>query len=503
MEQAQHTLEALIAIAHTINSIERSEVLLEKVLEVAMETLGAERGFILLKSGEKAEGFEVKSSFNFSHSQLDNTVRVSTSVVHHVLQNGEPVLVYEAPTDERFQTADSIVLQKIQSIACVPLTSMKRQIGAIYLDCLSDRTRFKRTNLPFLGAFASLAAIAIEKVGATQALKEENQQLRQEVQRTFKVTEIIGKSPKMKELFRLISLLANKDTSALVLGESGVGKELVARAIHYNGHRKNKPFLALFCGSLPDNLLESELFGYKRGAFTGALTDKIGLFEAAHGGTIFLDEVGDLSHSLQTALLRVLQEGEIKRLGENETRKVDVRIISATNKPLKEMVAAGDFREDLYYRLNTIALSVPSLRERTEDIPLLANHFLKKLADEGQDVSISPETLRMLESYRWPGNVRELENVIERALVLVAGDTITPAEFDLQADEVPVSSVADTQDMYRQILSEGAPLMEIERQLVMASLEMHNQNLSQAARKLGVTRSWIHYRMKKWDSQTA
>lgn len=504
MEQARTSLEALIEIAHKINSIEDSDVLLEKVLEIAMDTLGAERGFILLKSTDRNEGFEVKSVFNFSEQQLSNTVRLSTSVVHRVLHTGEPVLVYEAPTDERFQAAESIILQQIQSIACVPLSSMRRQVGAIYLDCLSDRTRFRRDNLPFLGAFASLAAIAIDKAGIHQALKDENRQLRTEVQHAFRVSEIVGKSPKMKELFRLISLLANKNTSVLIHGESGVGKELVARAIHYNGRRKDEPFMALFCGSLPDNLLESELFGYKKGAFTGALTDKIGLFEAADNGTIFLDEVGDLSHSMQTALLRVLQEGEIKRVGENETRQVNVRVISATNKPLKEMVAAGDFREDLFYRLNTFTLDVPALRQRKEDIPLLAQHFLKKLNEAESPVTgIAPEALKLMESHNWPGNVRELENAIERALVLATDSLLSAEHFDLeQGISASFTNGKTSTEAIRQLVDDEIPMMEVEHRMVKCALEQNNDNLSKVARKLGVTRSWIHYRMKKWDSQT-
>ena len=350
------------------------------MLEIASKTLNADRGFILLANEEKSDGFEVYSTHNLSKEQLGDVVKVSTSVVHRVLQTGEPVILYEALGDKQFGLARSIVVQKIRSIACVPLRIKRRQIGAIYMDCLTDRGRFEKANLPFLEAFSNMAAVAIENARFYQSLREENRQLRKEIQQINGFDEIVGQSPAMRDLFGIINRLLDTDATVLVHGESGTGKELVARAIHYNGHRKSKPFIAMFCGSLPDTLLESELFGYKKGAFTGANSDKPGLFEVADGGTLFLDEVGDLSPSLQTALLRVLQEGEVKRIGETHVRHVDVRIVSASNKSLEELIEAGEFREDLYYRLNTIPVTTPPLRERLEDIPLLANYFLDKYA---------------------------------------------------------------------------------------------------------------------------
>jgi Nif-specific regulatory protein len=281
------------------------------------------------------------------------------------------------------------------------------------------------------------------------------------------------------------------DTDATILlgGESGTGKELIARAIHYNGHRKDRPFVAIFCGSLPDDLLESELFGHVRGAFTGAIADKKGLFEAADGGTVFLDEVGDLSPKLQTALLRVLQAGELKRVGDTQTRRVDVRLISATNKDLKAEIAERVFREDLYYRLNTIHIELPPLRQRREDIPLLAAHFLDRFATGSRAHlrGFTPEALDVLRRYRWPGNVRELENTVERAAVLARGTLITPADLRLPGDEAAPSFDPDL------------PLKEVERLHVRRALEQHDGNVSETARLLGVSRRWLHYRLKEWD----
>src|SRR5690606_4071696 len=268
------SLEALSEIALTINSIQDPDDLLEKVLEIAMEELDAERGFILLTSDTSPRGFEVKNSRNFTEEQIGD---LSTSVVHEVLQSGEPVLLYEALSDERYRDTESIVLQQIQSIACVPLSIKTRQIGAIYLDSLTKRGRFTRAKLPFMTAFAHQAAVAIENARLYASIREENRRLRQEVQRVHGFDEIIGQSRQMQDVFDTRSRVLDSDATVLLEGESGTGKELVARAIHYNGHRADKPFVAIFCGSLPENLLESELFRHKKGSFTCAVADKPGL----------------------------------------------------------------------------------------------------------------------------------------------------------------------------------------------------------------------------------
>ena len=484
----QDPLRALSEIALTINTIQEPKALLEKVLEIAMETLDAERGFILLTAETQAEGFEVKARRNFTEKQLGDVVRLSTSVVTEVLRSGEPLLIYEALQDERFGGAESIVLQQIQSIACVPLRLKDRQVGAIYLDSLTKRGRFTRDNLPFLNAFANQAAVAIENAQLYQTLRDENRHLRTEVQRLHGFDEIIGQSTRMRDVFDIMSRVLDNDATVLIEGESGTGKELVARAIHYNGHRKDAPFIAIFCGALSDELLESELFGHKKGAFTGATSDKKGLFEAADGGTIFLDEVGDLSPRLQTALLRVLQEGEVKRVGETHIRKVDVRVVSATNRLLQDLVREGSFREDLVYRLNTISVMMPPLRHRRSDIPLLAQHFLDQYAVRGRAHirGFTPEALDALRGYAWPGNVRELENTIERAVVLTRSDLIDVADLRLPDRETVPS------------FEPGITLKEAERRLVLHTLDDCSGNISETARVLGVSRRWLHYKLKEW-----
>lgn len=483
-------LEALSEIALTINTIQEPDALLARVLEIAMETLEAERGFVLLTAPDHRDGFEVRSRRNFTEEQLDDVVRLSTSVVQRVLHEGEPVLVYETEKDARYRQTESIVVQRIQSIACVPLRLKQRQIGAIYLDSLTRRGRFTRASLPFLNAFANQAAIALENARLYQTLRQENRRLRSEVQRLHGFDEIIGRSRPMRDVLETVTRVLDTDATVLIEGESGTGKELIARAIHYNGPRKDHPFVAVFCGSLPDELLESELFGHKKGAFTGAVQDKRGLFEVADGGTIFLDEVGDLSPRMQTALLRVLQSGEIKRVGDTQIRTVDVRILSATNKSLSGLIEAGEFREDLYYRLNTIAITMPPLRHRRDDIPLLAHHFLDKFATGRRShiEGFTPEALACLQSHPWPGNVRELENTIERAVVLCRGTLIDRADLRLPVSE-PTSP-----------FEPGLTLKEIERRAVLQTLAAHDGNISETARVLGVSRRWLHYKLKEWDA---
>ena len=490
------SLEALFEIALQINSIQEPEALLERVLEIATNSIQADRGYILLINEEKSDGFEVRSTYNLSNEQLGDIVNVSTSVVHRVLQTGKPVVLYEAMQDKQFGLARSIVVQKIRSIACVPLRIKQRQIGAIYMDCLTDRGRFRQDNLPFLEAFSNLSALAIENARFYNSLRAENSQLRKEIQQINGFDEIIGQSPAMRELFDTLNRLLDNDATVLVHGESGTGKELVARAIHYNGHRKKKPFIAMFCGALPDTLLESELFGYKKGAFTGANADKPGLFEAADGGTLFLDEVGDLSSSLQTALLRVLQEGEVKRVGETKVRHVDVRIVSASNKSLESLIEEGHFREDLYYRLNTIPVTTPPLRERLEDVPLLANYFLDKYAKGRRNhiKGFTSEAINVMQSYHWPGNVRELQNTIERAVVMTSDVLIGENDLSIKLPDKPLAA------KYRKAAEKGATLKHVERLVVEDALKRNDGNVTHSARELGVSRSWIHLRLKEWEN---
>ena len=486
--QIANALTALSRVSAIINTLQELDPLLEKIMDIAVETVGAERGFILLT--DETGALRPRTARNISAENIQDITDLSNSVVRRVLQTGEAVISYDDQVDEALRESESIILNRIQSIACVSLAIKQRPIGALYLDSITQRSGFTEMSVPFLTAFANQAAIAIENAQLYERLREENRQLRKQAREASGFSEIIGQSPKMKAVFDTMNSVLDSDATVLIQGESGTGKELVARALHYNGQRRDQPFIALFCGSLPESLLESELFGHKKGAFTGAMADKKGLFEAAHGGTFFLDEIGDLSANLQTQLLRVLQEGEIKRVGENLVRKVDVRMIAATHRNLREYIAHGKFREDLYYRLNVINVHLPPLRERTKDVPLLAQHFLQKYATKNRkDIrGFTSEALDEITSHSWPGNVRELENTIERAVVLAKETLLTPADLRLQeaARELPLTA--------------SMTLMQMERRLVEKTLAEVDNNITHAAERLGVSRRWIHYKLKQWEN---
>ncbi len=329
----------------------------------------------------------------------------------------------------------------------------------------------------------------IRKIISHQELLQENILLRQELKRVYQFRDIVGKNYKMQEIFELIRTVAGSDASVLILGESGTGKELIARAIHYSSPRAEKPFVSVSCSALPETFLESELFGYEKGAFTGAVKDKPGRFEEANRGTLFLDEVGDMKPETQLHLLRVLQEREIRRLGGTGVIKVDVRIISATNKDLERAVKEGSFREDLYYRLNVVTIHLPPLQERKDDIPLLAERFLMKynIKNNKNLEGISPQAMALLVRYDWPGNVRELENVIERAVVITKHNII-------QLEDLP-SNIQSFQE------SKGIKpetLKEVEREHILHTLEQNKWNISKTSEVLGIDRSTLYKKIRQY-----
>ena len=337
----------------------------------------------------------------------------------------------------------------------------------------------------------------VETISQLKFLMKENQYLREKLSQKYNFNNIIGKNGKMLELFDLIKDIAKTNSTIMITGESGTGKELIANAIHFNSDRIKKPFVKVNCGVLAENLLESELFGHVKGSFTGAIRDKLGRFEIANGGTIFLDEIGDISSNMQLKLLRVLQEGEFERVGGTETIKVDVRIIAATNRDLNEMMMKGQFRQDLYYRLNVIPLEVPPLRDRQDDIPLLITHFLEKFNKQfNKKIEfIEDEAMRYLQNYSWPGNIRELENLLERAIVLNKTGRLTVKDFPLvvmkQEGEIEVDltaegSLTDIVDIY-------------EKQIILKALRENNYNKLRTAEKLGIHRSTFMSKLKKYD----
>ncbi len=335
----------------------------------------------------------------------------------------------------------------------------------------------------------------IHKALDVRALEDENRELRAELGRRYEFDNIIGRSGAMQEIFATIERVAPTRATVLLAGESGVGKDIIARAIHFHSPRRDRPFVKINCSALPENLMESELFGYEKGAFTGANATKPGKFEQADTGTVFLDEIGDVPPAIQVKLLRVLQEREFERLGSNKTRHIDVRIVAATNADLRAALEQGTFREDLYYRLNVVPMNIPPLRERKEDIPFLAEHFVRKLAPpNGSAVeSITEEAIQRLLGYHWPGNVRELENVIERSLVLCTGKRLEAQ--DIRLDSAPRAPRQPAAEQY--VLPEGMTLDEYEQAIIREALRRAEGNKSQAARMLGLTRNALRYRLSQ------
>jgi DNA-binding NtrC family response regulator len=339
--------------------------------------------------------------------------------------------------------------------------------------------------------------LTIQRALDNQSLVRENRNLRQVVKRTSSFDNIVGLSPRMDEVYNLLRKVADTDSTILIQGESGTGKELVARALHFNSNRQHLPFVAINCSALPENLLESELFGHKKGAFTGAVADKIGLFEEAEGGTIFLDEVNSMAQPLQTKLLRVLQERQIRRVGETKSMPINVRVLAATNEPLQDKIKIGGFREDLYYRLAVIPIEMPALRERSEDVPLLVSHFLlKNAAQTGTEAKkIDQKAIDLLQHYRWPGNVRELENAIERACALCEEGTIRPADLPPQVVRHATASpqepsgdlpIGQTLDDY---------ISEQERRYIEETIKFHAGNRDKAAKTLGISMATLYRKL--------
>lgn len=337
----------------------------------------------------------------------------------------------------------------------------------------------------------------VETIAQLKTLIKENRYLKDKLSKKFNFENIIGNNRKMQELFELIRDIAKTNSTVLIRGESGTGKELIANAIHFNSDRIEKPFVKVNCAVLAENLLESELFGHVKGAFTGAIKDKIGRFELAHGGTIFLDEIGDISPNMQLKLLRVLQEGEFERVGGNETKKVDVRILAATNRNLEEAMKSGNFRQDLYYRLNVIPLDVPPLKERKDDIPLLVAYFLEKFsADFKKKIEgVDDDAMQYLQTYDWPGNIRELENLMERAIVLNKSGFLTIRDFPIS-----VSSAETEEEINIQVSNDLTEVVDnFEKKIILKALRENNFNKLRTAEKLGIHRSTFMSKLKKYE----
>lgn len=503
------------------------EDILDRVMSAAIELTGAERGFLLLKNpGAKKSpvpGFEVKAARNLNQQALSGPdLKFSFSVVRESMDRGTPLLTDNAQEDARFRESKSVHQFQLQSILVAPLELEGEIFGALYLDHRFQPESFLSEDVVIISGFASQASLAIQKAKMVEELKAANDKLSSEVQTQaqhivvlseeleqskrglkFEYSEIVGKSPPMMKVFQTLDHVTQTKIPVWIWGESGTGKELVARSLHFNSTRKEGNFVAENCSAIPENLLESELFGYKKGAFTHADKDRVGLFEQASGGTLFLDEVADMSLGMQVKLLRVLQEGEIRPLGANKKVKVDVRLVTASNRDLQQMVREGSFRQDLFFRINGMTLRLPPLRERKDDIPLLVHFLSKKIAKEFElkPSEVSQDAFQVLMDYAWPGNIRELEGVVRNLLLFAQGQVITKAIFTqnpglLAPQQAPTPGQPNASLFPPEELS--GEKLEQKKQLVDALIR-HRMDKQKVAGELGISLKSVYSRMERFE----
>jgi transcriptional regulator with GAF, ATPase, and Fis domain/tetratricopeptide (TPR) repeat protein len=502
-------LQRFLAVNRKLGSTLSLRAVLEHAVDAAIELSAAERGFVLLSSKEGEGSFTVAAARNLDRERIPRShLKFSRSIAENVVASDRPVVTVDAQQDERFARERSVHAMRLQSVACVPIRTADGVRGALYLDNRFERGRFDAADVELLQAFADQVAVAVVNAELHEALKERTRELetarrrledlvrgqaetietltrevqskQQVLEYRFDYSQIIGRSAKMRAILSTLERVIDSSLSVLVAGESGTGKELVARAIHYNGPRRDKRLVSLNCAALPETLIESELFGHVRGAFTGADSDKTGLLAIADGGTVFLDELGEMPMTVQAKLLRALQEREIWPVGATSPRAIDIRLVCATNRDLKVEVERGRFREDLYYRIGVVRIELPPLRERMEDLPDLLAHFLPK----GKRLGTSAR--RLLLSHRWPGNVRELENVLARAAVMAQGDEIGADDLDLH-----VSRAADLP-----IDRAGFEATETDR--IFRALEATGWNVSRVSRELGIPRPTLYRKLQRY-----
>jgi Nif-specific regulatory protein len=480
--QVGRNLNALLKISRVVHAIRDLEELQAQLLDLIFEVVPAGRGAILLSDGDGQE-------FNSLYARTrqggqPQLVRVSRTIARKAIKDNVAILGVDVSSSGNFRDVESLVASNVRSLVCVPLSVFQRMIGCIYLDSTSTANRFHEEHLQLMAGVAGVSAVALDNARRLQWLEQENQRLTTEIRQD---QSLVGEGARMKEVFQFLARVAPTDSTALIEGESGTGKELVAKALHRNSPRASKPFVAINCAAIPETLLEDDLFGHERGAFTGAATQKKGRLEVADGGVVFLDEIGELAPALQVKLLRVLQEREFERVGGTHPIKVNIRLIAATNRDLEDAVRKGEFRQDLYYRLAVVKMTMPPLRERREDIPMLTRHFVQKHAMRSRVKArpISREAMAALVSYEWPGNVRELENAIERALVMGSTDMVL-------LEDLPESLLEQSAP---EEITEGkyhGSVKGHKKQLILDAVEQTGGNYVEAAGILGVHPNYLH-----------
>jgi transcriptional regulator with GAF, ATPase, and Fis domain len=447
--------------------------LLELLMDSIIELTQADRGFLLAGDGT---AFEVRVARNIAKENVENAFdKVSDSIVATVVRTREPLIVADALHDDAFKASQSVVNLKLCSVMCVPLIDRERLLGIIYVGNDNVVNLFSESHLQTLTIYAAQASLILARAIAFDELKGQHAALKERLE-DLKFGSVIGACAAMRDVYRRVKRVAATDVSVLVTGETGTGKELIAKELHRRSDRANGPFVTINCGAIPENLLESELFGYVRGAFTGASSSRVGRFQAASGGTLFLDEIGEMPVNLQVKILRALQEREVMRVGDTRAESIDIRVIAATHRDLPAMIEQGTFREDLYYRLNVIALHLPALRDRGDDVVLIAQYLLERFCVElgVAPRSFSKEAIVALRKFTWPGNIRQLENHIKKAIILSDRTTIRAVDLDLDDDgTVEIQPLAEARE-------------EWQRSYIRHVLTLNDGNRTKTARDLGV-----------------
>ena len=506
VERGSLAVKALYKVTRLFESLLDLDELLNRVMDAVIEILGAERGLIMLKDPETG-ALQTRVAREVDKQTIDDVTRISRSVIQRVVDVGKPLVTTDAQSDPRFHESKSVSMYDIRSIVCVPIVINGEVCGTVYVDSSLSATVFTKQDLYLLSAFATQASMAIEKAMLLEelqlkkdSLQVENIDLRAAITPQLAFDNIIGDSGLMQDVFKKIRQVADTDVAVLVEGESGTGKELVARAIHYNGVRRNEPFVKINCAAIPENLMENELFGHEKGAFTGADERKLGKFEVADGGSLFLDEIGDLPLGLQAKLLTAIENKEFQRVGGTQTIRVDARILTATNRNLLRLAARQLFRKDLYYRINEVPIKLAPLRQHKSDIPHLVHHFIKKY---GSDLSspvtgIEREALSILMEYDWPGNVRELESAVKRALTSTSEKILKRTCLGFlpvsRTYSAPLRSDSVAQ-FVNGLLEEGLTLKQMlsamEEEVLRRAIDSEGWSIRKAAQELGISRNTL------------
>lgn len=466
-------LHRLLEFTNALMEQKELHSLVELLLDKLVEVTGADKGFLFLSQQPKHPKMYVAR--NFSREALPAEDQIySDSIVNRVLTLGHPVLVSDALHDPAFSESQSVVNFKLCSVMCAPLIARGDVLGVIYLGNDNVVNLFDEESLEILTVFASQAALLLRNALLIRELVLQREDLEQRLEE-IRFGEIVGSSRAMRDVFRRVEKVAATDINVLIRGETGVGKELVALELHKRSPRSRGPFVAINAGAIPENLLESELFGHEKGAFTGAVASSAGKFQAAHKGTLFLDEIGDMPLSLQAKILRALETRQVTRVGSNRPEAVDIRVIAATHRNLEEASAKGEFRQDLYFRLNVVSILVPPLRERVDDIELIANYLFQKYVKQfsGRAKSISKSALTAMQHYSWPGNVRELENRIKKAVVLCDGEALEAQDLELPIEGMTILPLAEAREQFQ-------------KDYISRVLDLNQGNKTAAARDLGV-----------------